>query len=89
MFTTNLKRSAAALALTAGLLTAAAPASHASSYELNDALITSYTFNDVLISSYDVKAKPAKAVKAKKGKKGKKGRGNVTAAYDIRTDRTT
>ena len=87
MFTTNLKRSAAALALTAGLLTAAAPASHASSPELNDALITSYTFNDILISSYSVKAKPAKAVKAKKGKKGKKGK--ITTTYDIRTDRTT
>ena len=73
MFTTNLKRSAAALALTAGLLTAAAPASHASSYELNDALITSYTFNDVLISSYYVKAKPAKP--RQEGQEGQEGQG--------------
>jgi len=99
MFTTNIKRSAAALAVTAGLLAAAAPASHAFSFGEHQtgshsvkapAVQTSqgFRFYDVLISSYSVKAKPAKG-KHGKGKHGKGKHGNVTATYDIRTNRAS
>ena len=50
MFTTNVKRSAAALAATAGLLAAAAPASHADSWGISQvgtvkAPVTSYSYS--------------------------------------------
>ena len=69
MFTINIKRSAAALAVTAGLFAAAAPASHAFSWSENQTgshtvkapVKTSQGFHDLLISSYSVKAKPTKA----------------------------
>ena len=92
MFTINIKRSAAALAATAGLFAAAAPASHAYSWGATQTgthgvkapeVKTSQVFYDLLISSYSVKAKPAK------GKHGKGKHGNVTATYDIRTNRAS
>jgi len=78
MLTNNIKRSVAALAVTAGLLAAAAPASHGAT-PTNTGASASYVLEDIMISGY---------VKAKTGKgKGKRGKGQPTHTYDIRVDR--
>jgi hypothetical protein len=76
MLTIDIKRSVAALAVTAGLLAAAAPASHGATPK-NPSASASYVFEDVMISG-DVKAKTAKR---------KRGGNKPTHTYDIRVDR--
>ena len=76
MLVISIKRSVAALAVTAGLLAAAAPASHGATPK-NTSAAASYVLEDIVISGY---------VKAKTGK-GKRRKGQRTHTYDIRVDR--
>ena len=76
MLAIDIKRSVAALAVTAGLLAAAAPASHGATPK-NTSATASYVLQDIVISGY-VKAKTAKR---------KRGGNKPTPIYDIRVGR--
>ena len=99
MYTISIKRSVAALAITAGLLTATAPAGHASVRDISNPRATGmlvYDLETVMISgvhsgttlpdsSAKVSTQDGHASKKAKRGKGKRGKGKPKHTYDIQS----